>query len=230
MVGSHSSGYSFDRITSVILRFVFCTTTAEMRRAAWHLLVGLDRIDPCQRTCSMDEKELDLIRRDANRSVLFRYHKRRVADRTPSGESTAQRDSSHVQQEQLATVLSSALSGGTKKLHYYQGLHDIAGVLLYNLQDTDHACAVLQRLCRLHLRDALREDLTHWTWLLDTVLLPILDSVDQELHDYLLHCGLECSNAILPWLITWFTHDIHDEQVASRLMDVLLSSHALFPL
>lgn len=213
-----------------------------MRRAAWHLLVGLNRIDPCQHTFSLNEKELDLIRRDANRSVLFRYHKQKIADTTstPSGESTAQREYSshdrqhehhqHNQQQQLATVLSSALSEGKKKLHYYQGLQDIAGVLLYNLQDTDHACAILQRLCRLHLRDALREDLTHWTWLLDTVLLPILHSVDQELHDYLLECGLECSNAILPWLITWFTHDIHDEQVASRLIDVLLSSHALFPL
>jgi Rab-GTPase-TBC domain len=223
---------------------VFCTIrTAEMRRAVWHLLVGLDRIDPCQRTSSLNEQELDLIRRDANRSVLFRYyHKRRIADDTTPESTTGRHrdrdyfshDQQQEQQQQLATILSSALSsgGGTKnkKLHYYQGLQDIAGVLLYNLQDTDHACAVLQRLCRLHLRDALREDLTNWMWLLDTVLLPILHSLDQELHDYLLHSGLECSNAILPWLITWFTHDIHDEHVASRLMDVLLSSHALFSL
>jgi hypothetical protein len=200
-----------------------------MRRAAWHLLVGLDRIPPPRTTtlCSLDKSELDLIRSDANRSVLFRYPKRNHAGRTPSGESSAQ--FTKAQSEQLAAVLSTALSG-RKELHYYQGLHDIAGVLLHNLQDTGHTCAVLQQLCRMHLRDALREDLSSCMWLLDTVLLPLLDKVDPELHDYLLECGLECSNALLPWLLTWFTHDIHDEQVASRLMDALLSSHAFFPL
>jgi hypothetical protein len=204
-----------------------------MRRAAWHLLVGLDRIPPCQYNnnttcCSLDEKELDLIRRDASRSVLFRYHKRNHAGNTSSGESSAQFPKA--QSEQLATVLSTALLSGRTKLYYYQGLHDIAGVLLHNLQDADYACAVLKQLSRIHLRDALCQDLSSWMWLLDTVLLPLLDKVDPELHDFLLDCGLECSNALLPWLITWFTHDVHDEQVASRLMDAFLSSHALFPM
>ncbi len=208
-----------------------------MRQKAWHILVGLDRIpesSTSQESCSLDEKDLELIRCDAGRSVLFRYHKHKETkdDDTaapPSGESTSQDDLSYSdQQEQLANVLKSTLSCG--KLHYYQGLHDIAGVLLYNLQNAHHASAILKRLCRVHLRDALREDLSGLVAFLNAVLLPLLDSIDAELHDVLLQSNLEMPNVILPWILTMFTHDIHDPHVASRLMDAFLSSHALFPL
>ena len=205
-----------------------------MRKRAWHILVGLDHIPPRKEEddleSSLDEKELELIRCDAGRSVLFRYHKQKALEHeTPSGESSSQHDLSYSdQQQQLANVLTNTLSG--TNLHYYQGLHDIAGVLLCNLQDAHNASAVLKQLCRVHLRDALREDLSCLTSFLDTVLMPLLESVDMELHDFIVQTGLELSNAILPWLITWFMHDIHDEQVASRLVDAFISSHALLPL
>jgi len=208
-----------------------------MRRKAWHILVGLDCMNDsaCPQKSSsaslLDVKDLELIQCDAGRSVLFRYHKQQADDSTslPSGESTSQHDLSYSdQQEQLASVLTETLAG--KQLHYYQGLHDIAGVLLYNVQDAHHASAILSRLCRVHLRDALRQDLSSLISFLNAVLLPLLESVDVELHDFLLQSGLEVPNVVLPWIITWFTHDVHDERVASRLVDAFVSSHALFPL
>lgn len=192
--------------------------------------------DDKQDTSSLNEKELELICCDAGRSVLFRYHKQsHDSDESttclPTGESSAQQDLSYSdQQQQLTNVLVSTLATGNTKLHYYQGLHDIAGVLLYNLRDEQIASAILSRLCRVHLRDALREDLRSLTSFLNAVLLPLLESVDKELHDLLHESGLEASTAILPWIITWFSHDIHNEQVASRLVDAFLSSHPLFPL
>ena len=211
--------------------------SAEIRRKAWPILVGLDRIEPSVATVSSCEScdDADLIRRDAGRSVLFRYYKLQQARDEPScsipaGESTSQQDLSYSdQQERLIKVLEATILPN-QKLHYYQGLHDIAGLLLHNLKETNNASAVLQRLCTLHLRDALCTDLTGLTWLLDTVVMPLMHSVDKELSEFVMDSELESGNAILPWIITWFTHDIHDEQVASRLMDAFLSSHALFPL
>lgn len=223
-----------------------------MRKRAWHILVGLNHLDKDpsssakgdkDSSCCLDEKELELIRCDAGRSVLFRYHGKNNTNANdtadddddddallPSGESTSQHDLRPFdQQEQLATILISTLSDDSK-LHYYQGLHDIAGVLLHTLQDAHHASAIMKRLARVHLRDAMREDLTSLVNFLNATLMPLVESVDSELHDFLYQSGLECSNAILPWVLSWFSHDIHDEQVASRLMDAFLSAHALFPL
>jgi hypothetical protein len=181
----------------------------------------------------LNRKEAELIRCDAGRSVLFHYLKQSNEAETclpPSGESSCQQDLSYSeQQEQLAIVLTLTLSDN-KNLKYYQGLHDIAGVLLYNLQNEYDASAIMSRLCRVHLRDALREDLNTLTSFLTAVFMPLLGSVDKELHDFIHQSGLEASIAILPWIITWFTHDIHDALVASRLVDAFISSHPLLPL
>lgn len=230
------------RITQIV--HLSHSFTAEMRKRAWPILVGLNRDDGADPSAEprddnqdaallLSEKGLELIRCDAGRSVLFRYQKQSPSDDStplPSGESSSQHDLSYAdQQEQLKNILVSTLSGKSS-LYYYQGLHDIAGVLLYNLQNVHHASAILKRLCRVHLRDALRKDLCSLVAFLNTVLLPLLDTIDAEMHDVLVQLDLELSNVILPWILTLFTHDIHNEHVASRLMDAFLSSHALFPL
>lgn len=182
----------------------------------------------------MNKKELELIRSDSGRSVLFKYSgQSRHGDSTTacsSGESSSQQHLRYSDQhEQLTNVLTRTLAGKSD-WHYYQGLHDIAGVLLYNIQKTHGTSDILSRLCQVHLRDALREDLNALTSFINAVFFPLMNVMDEELHDLFHESNLEASTAILPWIITWFTHDIHDAQVASRLVDAFLSAHPLFPL
>jgi len=220
---------------------------AEMRQHAWPLLVGL-RLSvarhPTESTKgahTIDEKDVELIRRDAGRSVLYRYQKRgsapspqSVTELVLAGEEFSPKSVKSIQQERLASVLeatiASPLSRQQGKIHYYQGLHDVAGVMLLNLEDVNLTSSVMRRICQTHFRDALRQDFHQMAWFLDRILLPLIDRVDQDVHDFLVDAEVEMSNGMLPWIVTWFSHDIHKEEVASRLLDAFLCSHPMFPL
>ena len=115
-----------------------------------------------------------------------------------------------------------------EKLHYYQGLHDVASVVLYNINVPSAAAAILEKIATFHLRDATRQDFTQISTMLDVVFFPLLSCIDEEVHDFLLHC--DCSaDMFLPWIITWFAHDVHNIESISRLFDAFLASHPLMP-
>ena len=193
--------------------------------------------------------EVDLIRKDAGRSVLFRYRNSYPEDdedilssATPSGQETRHDDTitsasstPPFATERLAHVLEQAItkqfySADSGKLHYYQGLHDLAGVLLYSMDyDTKATIQLLQRLSNSHLRDFLRESFGNVTWLLQLLLLPLVERIDPQVHYALVVSQVELSNVCLSWLITWFTHDIHSPAVATRLLDAFIASHPLLP-
>jgi hypothetical protein len=169
----------------------------------------------------------DLIRRDVGRSVLFRY-------------STCETDGSSQQErpptiptyasERLAMVLEDTLRRGGSSLHYYQGLHDVAGVLLHNMDYQANATIyILSRVCQSHFRDAMRENFGNVTWLLSVLLLPLVEKVEPNVHYALQTAEVELSNVCLPWVITWFTHDMYHAHTAGRLVDMFLSSHPLLP-
>ena len=67
-----------------------------------------------------------------------------------------------------------------RKVHYYQGFHDLCSVLLLNCGEKI-ACACAERLAVFHQRDATR---AHVAPLLDALSLvsPLLESVDEDLH------------------------------------------------
>ena len=156
------------------------------------------------------------MRRDASRSVLGKYSMQK--------DDTSQ-DLRHV----LESVLEKPTRYGT--LQYYQGLHDIAGVLLYNLKDKVVATLVLQRLCQSHFREALRDDnFVSLLSFLQTVVLPLLHKFDPELHDFVAAEDVMLLTIILPWMITWCLHDLTDPLVASRLVDAFLCGHSTFVL
>ncbi len=61
---------------------------------------------------------------------------------------------------------------------------------------------------------------------------------DDQLVDFLLpllYCNCCCSHQVepyfaLPWILTWFSHSLHDLDTISRLFDLFLVSHPLLPL
>ncbi len=61
------------------------------------------------------------------------------------------------------------------------------------------------------------------------LLFTLLATQDPELVAFLQHSDLQPS-VILPWLLTWFSHQIQYFTQITRLMDVFLSSHPIFAL
>jgi hypothetical protein len=219
--------------------------TSEFRQQAWPLLVGLDLDETEQSeevlphdlaspTSVLDTEELfpqqqqqqqakdsqvELIRRDVGRSVIFQYNNYYHKTTTPSFAS-----------ERLATVLESLVAEKSGNLHYYQGLHDVVGVLLHSLDyQTPLTTKLVQTaVSQSHFRDAMRENFGNITWLLSLLLLPLVEQIDKHVH-YALH-QIELSTLCLPWVITWFTHDVYHPSTAARLADAFLASHPLLPL
>lgn len=176
---------------------------------------------------SIPDSDLDIIRKDVQRSSMFRCQS--VAGSIVKGE-----QQSDALQEKLVSVIYAAVStpatAGQEKPSYYQGLHDIAFVLLFNLNyDEVTTVAVLRTLLRTHLQDATRKDFGNVLFLLNAVLMPFLQSVDPQVYQALIESEVPLSNAIMPWLITLFAHPVQDQSVASRLMDAFVTSHPLLP-
>jgi hypothetical protein len=185
------------------------------------------------------DASIDLIRRDVNRSVVFRYNTSNNDMATPSYaserlaqalENTIRMAPFHSPRKNAGVVLPSTAQQ-PQCYHYYQGLHDVAGVVLHHLDyQADLGTFILQRLAQSHWRDALRENFGNLAWIINHLFLPLVEKVDPNVHYQLQVAQVEMSNLILPWMITWFTHDIFQADTAGRLVDAFVSSHPMLPL
>ena len=211
------------------------------RRVAWPLLVGfhssnishpsseLQNSGASTSLSNLSDKDRDLLRRDSTRSVLNKYKSRCLE--TANDEARDNDNTMPGNAKDLLQVLESVLEAPQRfgSIRYFQGLHDVAGVLLLNLVDNRLATAVLQRLCRSHFREALRDDdFVSLLAFLKATLLPLLHKFDPELHNILSSDEVMLPTIVLPWMITWCLHDIDDSQVSSRLVDALLCGHSTF--
>ena len=110
---------------------------------------------------------------------------------------------------------------------YYQGLHDVASVLLLVL-GARLAFPLLCYLCTGHLRDCTRSTLDAVLEIL-SLMTSLLDHCDGQLAQFCRHLKLPPIYA-LSWYLTWFSHSIDSLSDAARLFDLFLSSHPLMPL
>jgi len=232
---------------------------AELRRKSWHKLTGINRtcldISGNSTTFPLEETgvsavDLEIISRDAGRAVYFRYKSPKLESETSEEKKSPMRtisndsDSDSISNPSLlstadmksglkSVIVSSIArsnSGEIPRLHYYQGFHDVASVILANIsRRPELAACILHKIARSHLRDATREDFSGITCFLEIAFYPLLQVLDEELHDYLIFRELG-PTAFLTWIITLFAHDIHDSSKAGRLFDAFLASHPIMPL
>ena len=109
--------------------------------------------------------------------------------------------------------------------HYYQGMNDIASVLLLVLGPAD-AIFALVRLSADHLRGFTEETMA-LTQRLNIFSLALVRIRDRELYDHLYEPNMEPIFAI-PWYLTWFAHSMRDISAICELYDILLISSPLF--
>ncbi|KAI9015110.1 rab-GTPase-TBC domain-containing protein [Gaertneriomyces semiglobifer] len=111
-------------------------------------------------------------------------------------------------------------------LNYYQGFHDIASLLLLSLP-SEGVPPMLESLTLFYLRDHLLPTLNGTEAQLN-LIMPILARTTPKVHSL-----LKMSNGIdgpeyrpyfaISWILTWFTHDINDIRILTRLWDLFIA-------
>lgn len=112
-------------------------------------------------------------------------------------------------------------------LHYYQGFHDILVTFLMVLGREVTYC-VLRKLVHSHLKPFMARTM-HETNEMLFLMYPIFEKEDRALFDFLMRAELGTIFA-LPWVITWFSHNLVDLDLVLRLFDLFIASDHHLPL
>ena len=137
--------------------------------------------------------------------------------------------------------------GDSESLHYYQGYHDICSIVMSAvgggsssaavlggvrsegvLNGLDLPARILLRLSRYQLQDPMRSDFGALTAVMRSTIPPLIAHLDPEVHGILMAVEMEPFFAI-SWIITWFSHDVRDTDLAKRLFDAFIVGHPLLP-
>lgn len=190
-----------------------------LRRRVWPLLLGIgaasdDASAPYSELACGTHRDTQVVQVDVERS-LWAY---------TNGWSEVQRDEKRAALKRLLTAVVTR-SGGA--VHYYQGLHDIASVLLMTVGEA-MGYRLLVHLTGCQLRDCTRPSLDAVLEQLPMIVY-ILKQADAELAQYILKAGILPYFA-LSWYITWFAHEVQSLPQIARLFDLFMASHPLMPL
>ncbi|CAI5712525.1 unnamed protein product [Hyaloperonospora brassicae] len=133
----------------------------------------------------------------------------------------------HVKRRALAQLILGVLAANDE-LFYFQGYHDIVSVFLLTLGHSKTTLRVLQNVSETYHRESMRSGLEP-VMSMTRLLFPLLHAADELLFQHLHESGVEPYFA-LPWMITWFAHQLQHFGDVARLFDVFLVTHPLFSL
>uniref|UniRef100_A0A7P0T8Q3 TBC1 domain family member 20 n=1 Tax=Homo sapiens TaxID=9606 RepID=A0A7P0T8Q3_HUMAN len=156
--------------------------TDEIRRKVWPKLLNVNANDPPP----ISGKNLRQMSKDYQQVLL---DVRRSLRRFPPGMPEEQREGL---QEELIDIILLILERNPQ-LHYYQGYHDIVVTFLLVVGER-LATSLVEKLSTHHLRDFMDPTMDNTKHILN-YLMPIIDQVNPELHDFMQR--LECNGMIL---------------------------------
>lgn len=187
--------------------------TDDIRRKVWPKLLSINVYNlPAKPSKDVreDHKDYRQVVLDVKRSMR----------RFPKGMRVDERE---VLQEQLIDIILDVLRRNPQ-LHYYQGYHDIVVTFLLVVGER-MTIAIMEKLSNHHLRDFMDPTMDSTKHVLN-YLMPILERVDRELHDFMIRSEVGTIFA-LSWLITWYGYVLSDFRHVLRLYDFFLASHPL---
>ncbi|CAJ16533.1 TBC1 domain family member 20/GTPase, putative [Trypanosoma equiperdum] len=125
----------------------------------------------------------------------------------------------------LCNILAQILSNNPER-HYYQGLHEMVGFVMYVMEGAREAdiVAVCSRLLVQQWRSFSCKQLERsqsMMYAMHTIVVKEEKILAEELEAC--SVGPE-SHYAMPWLITWYTHVCDDVEALSRLFDFLVAS------
>ncbi|XP_028743275.1 TBC1 domain family member 20 isoform X2 [Peromyscus maniculatus bairdii] len=190
--------------------------TDEIRCQVWPKLLNVNSNEPAPES----RKDLRHMSKDYQQVLL---DVRRSLRRFPPGMPDEQREG--LQEELIDIIL--LILDRNPQLHYYQGYHDIVVTFLLVVGER-LATSLVEKLSTHHLRDFMDPTMDNTKHILN-YLMPIIDQVNPELHDFMQSAEVGTIFA-LSWLITWFGHVLSDFRHVVRLYDFFLACHPLMPI
>lgn len=107
--------------------------------------------------------------------------------------------------------------------YVFRGLVDLTALFMINTESPSLATLLLKRVSLWHFRDALRSDHS----VVKTTLSKSLELLLQSLEPSLYQTGIYHQSSLINTMTSWFSRDIMDVRVMSRVLDVLLVSHPI---
>ncbi|KAG7400575.1 hypothetical protein PHYBOEH_005098 [Phytophthora boehmeriae] len=111
-----------------------------------------------------------------------------------------------------------AVLDANDELYYFQGYHDIVSVFLLALGNSPSTVQMVQRISGTYHREPMRSGFDH-VMATTRLLFPLLDAADEELFGHLQESGVEPFFA-LPWMITWFAHQLRRFKDVTRILQL----------
>lgn len=123
------------------------------------------------------------------------------------------------------------INAAPPRLYYFQGMYNIAAVLLITLESPSLSSLAMKKLVQSHFREYCAPTFANIQSAIRVLFMPLLKEVDISFHNLLLRNGINDPCAfVLPWIICWYANDISDYDVICRIFDVFLAGHALLPI
>lgn len=124
------------------------------------------------------------------------------------------------------TQIIMAVLDSNAELFYFQGYHDIVSVFLLAMGNSPSTVHAVRHVSETYQREPMRSGFES---VMTTIrlLFPLLDSADEVLFQHLHESAVE-PFFVLPWMITWFAHQLKRFKDVTRLYDLFLVSHPLF--
>eukprot|EP01126_Amoeba_proteus_P032849 TRINITY_DN3206_c0_g2_i5.p1 TRINITY_DN3206_c0_g2~~TRINITY_DN3206_c0_g2_i5.p1 ORF type:complete len:383 (+),score=76.74 TRINITY_DN3206_c0_g2_i5:113-1261(+) len=123
---------------------------------------------------------------------------------------------------ELSNIINAVLAENPD-LHYFQGYHDIASVLLL-VCGPRCAYVLLRKISLFFIRDHMNDKMMEGTTDILNNLQPLLTLVDPEVSEILARTGVP-PFFCLSWILTWFSHSVEELDVICRLFDFFLSAN-----
>jgi Rab-GTPase-TBC domain len=94
----------------------------------------------------------------------------------------------------------------------------------------DLPACVLYELSQSHFADCLKSDFWDLQTMLRLSIFPLMKHFDPIVHDHFMQCDMELPYFAIPWVITWFSHEIRDTELVKRIFDFFIVSHPIMPI
>ncbi|KAK5581703.1 hypothetical protein RB653_001740 [Dictyostelium firmibasis] len=181
-----------------------------LRKRIWPILLNIDTNNITNHLQKIiNHKDTDQVSKDVERS-MWRFTK---------GNSQLR----NRKKPELTRIVNGVLSIHPQ-LYYFQGYHEIASVLLL-ITDERLAFAMLERLSIYHFNDCMLPNFAEVLKVLN-LIFPLISMVDQQVYNFLIKSQVQPMFAI-SWILTWFSHNLDELDIAARVYDYLLSAHPM---
>jgi hypothetical protein len=175
-----------------------------MRQRVWPAILAVNMNDKIDMPTQYNHEYVDQIEKDVDRSL----YKNVSSDLLESRKSLSQ--------------LMNIIFQNDKKLHYFQGFHDIASVFLLVL-GFDGALKCLTKFASIYLVDSItRKDFELVLKNIDQIY-SLLVKIDPTVSKILKDTQNERLHFAFPWVLTWFSHQVEDLDIIARIFDLFLA-------